>query len=106
MICLVAAGAVLSAGCGGGSRSALPTAVSAPTGGQTSPLPASTSSTDRHRAQGAVLSHLRQRGYKTLRVNCQTTAPRRFDCRVNGAQLWQAVVTPGGSVRLRLLGSE
>jgi hypothetical protein len=45
-------------------------------------------------------------GYHHLKVNCQANGRRRFECRVNGAQLWQATVTPGGSVHLRLIGSE
>jgi hypothetical protein len=53
-----------------------------------------------------VAAHLAHRGYRALKVDCQTTSPRHFDCQVNGAQLWQAIVTPGGSIRLRLLGSE
>jgi len=53
-----------------------------------------------------LTTKLRRRGYRQLRVRCHAAGPPRYYCTVNGAQLWRAHITPGGAVRLELVGSE
>ena len=107
VICLMAGVVVVAGGCGGGTqptaRGAAPARTSVTTTGSPS---AAHGSLDQHRAERAVGSRVRRSGYRVLSVKCETTGQRRYDCRVNGAQLWRAVIAPGGSVHLRLLGSE
>lgn len=107
MIALLAAGAVLAGGCGGSGRGTTSIGRTSATGDSQLSTPPHHASAEEQSAQTAVVSRLRHHGFKKLEVSCQQTAGRRrFDCRVNGAQLWQAVVTPSGAVHLRLLGSE
>jgi hypothetical protein len=103
----MAAGIVLCTGCGSATQTGTSThRPAASTGATAKPPPAKPGSIDQRRAQGAVLARLRRHRYKAARVSCQNIGRHRFDCRVSGAQLWLATVTPSGSVHLRLLGSE